>query len=283
MSFALRRAAGVLLGTGVFLSWGSWIGAQVDNPTIRVAPGTYAVAPGGSVTVPLEVGSDAPVTGFSLGVQHDGAQLAITRVRVGEDLQNLVGDDGLDERFFVVNRNPQGGPGFTAAAIFSVDDPDVFLPPDAFHSVLEVDYVAKAASSGSTVLKVTGGLGDPAVALVLDVEGGRAVSVSESESTILISVDFKRGDVDQDGDFAITDAVQILLYLFGGRGDIGENCLVSLDVDADGDVTLSDAPYLLDYLYRRGQPPPAPFPDCGQPTQPVPTEQVCKEHAACTP
>jgi mono/diheme cytochrome c family protein len=71
---------------------------------------------------------------------------------------------------------------------------------------------------------------------------------------------FRRGDAGGDGRLDVSDAIAILLYLFGGGG---AGCLDAMDADGRSDVELADAVYLLQYLFRRGAPPPAPFDACG--------------------
>ena len=98
--------------------------------------------------------------------------------------------------------------------------------------------------------------------------------MESSEVTVRISVPFKRGDTDQNGMLNITDAVFILRTLFGGQGS-GE-CPISLDTDADSKVLLTDAVFLLRFLFLRGLEPPPPFRECGQPTEAIPAELVCR-------
>ena len=72
---------------------------------------------------------------------------------------------------------------------------------------------------------------------------------------------FRRGDSNADGDQNITDAVQILNFLFlGGAGPL---CQKSADVDDSGTVQLTDPVRLLNHLFLGGPAPPAPFAACG--------------------
>ena len=71
---------------------------------------------------------------------------------------------------------------------------------------------------------------------------------------------FRRGDVNDDGDRNIADAVGALSYLFGGGTAPG--CLDSVDCNDDGTNDISDAVSLLDYLFQSGTQPPDPF-ECG--------------------
>jgi hypothetical protein len=71
---------------------------------------------------------------------------------------------------------------------------------------------------------------------------------------------FRRGDVNEDGDRNVADAVRALSYLFGGG--IAPECLDSVDCNDDGANDVSDVITLLDYLFQSGSAPPDPF-DCG--------------------
>jgi hypothetical protein len=72
---------------------------------------------------------------------------------------------------------------------------------------------------------------------------------------------FVRGDANGDGSLDISDPVGMLTYMFGGGAS---NCLDSLDANDDGSIDISDPVYLLGFLFSGGNPPPAPFPVCGE-------------------
>jgi hypothetical protein len=72
---------------------------------------------------------------------------------------------------------------------------------------------------------------------------------------------FRRGDVNGDARWNLSDAVQSLQYLF--RAGEEPSCLQALDCDDNGKIEIADAIYLLNYLFLRGLPPSAPFPFCG--------------------
>ncbi|MBN1421149.1 MAG: lamin tail domain-containing protein [Planctomycetes bacterium] len=72
------------------------------------------------------------------------------------------------------------------------------------------------------------------------------------------------GDLNQDGDLHISDAIAILGYLFGagpavlpcsGGPVATDGDLVLVDVNADGQTDLGDGVYLLSYLFANGPPP----------------------------
>jgi hypothetical protein len=73
---------------------------------------------------------------------------------------------------------------------------------------------------------------------------------------------FRRGDVNGDDALNISDAVKVLLYLFGGNPTL--DCFDAGDADDDGRITITDAARLLDFLFRHGPEPAAPGFACGE-------------------
>ncbi len=71
---------------------------------------------------------------------------------------------------------------------------------------------------------------------------------------------FTRGDANGDQSVDLSDAVRVILHLFGGRGI---DCADAADVDDNGRLDSSDAIGLLDYLFRSGEAPRPPFPGRG--------------------
>lgn len=70
--------------------------------------------------------------------------------------------------------------------------------------------------------------------------------------------EFRRGDFDIDGSLNISDAVQMLGYLF--LAGPPAPCADAADVDDSGALNIADAVTLLQYLFAAGAPPPAPGP-----------------------
>ncbi|MBI4603003.1 MAG: hypothetical protein HY721_13680 [Planctomycetes bacterium] len=67
---------------------------------------------------------------------------------------------------------------------------------------------------------------------------------------------FQRGDANSDRVVDLSDAVLVLLYLFGGSRT--PPCLDAADADDRGAIDVTDAIYLLAYLFTGGPAPPAP-------------------------
>src|SRR6185503_21069849 len=66
---------------------------------------------------------------------------------------------------------------------------------------------------------------------------------------------FQRGDVDVNGTMDITDAINILNFLF--LGGAGPTCLPLANVDGEGGVDLTDPIFVLQNLFLGGPVPPA--------------------------
>lgn len=80
--------------------------------------------------------------------------------------------------------------------------------------------------------------------------------------TTLGASQFRRGDMNDDGETNLTDAVTLLSFLFAG-GPLG-TCPDAGDANADGELALDDSVVLLTYLFANGPAPTFPGPDqCG--------------------
>jgi hypothetical protein len=88
---------------------------------------------------------------------------------------------------------------------------------------------------------------------------------------------FVRGRITGQGDLGLTDAIDILGYLF--LDGPGIECLDAADANDDGSIDISDAVRLLMFLFAQGDPVPDPFPDCG--TDPTPDSLGCRSYPAC--
>ncbi len=88
---------------------------------------------------------------------------------------------------------------------------------------------------------------------------------------------FVRGDANVSGEIDISDAIFILIYLFGGVPEV--TCLDAADVDDVEEVDLSDAIYLLMSLFKNGPGPAEPL-DCG--TDPSLDDLTCTSFSACS-
>jgi len=87
----------------------------------------------------------------------------------------------------------------------------------------------------------------------IDVEEKAAfIRVGSSEST------FKRGEVNNDGRFDLSDGVSVLNFLFRGQSI---DCEDAADTDDSGRVELTDGIRIFRFLFADGLPPAPPYPD----------------------
>lgn len=92
------------------------------------------------------------------------------------------------------------------------------------------------------------------------------------------SVLFRRGDVNQDRNINLADAIFILTYLFADGDEPA--CLASADTNADGkNLDLGDAITLLSHLFAETGPLAAPFTACGEDMSP--NALSCQAFNAC--
>ncbi|MBN1459430.1 MAG: dockerin type I repeat-containing protein [Armatimonadetes bacterium] len=72
---------------------------------------------------------------------------------------------------------------------------------------------------------------------------------------------FRRGDINADGEVNVTDPVALLDYLFAATD--APPCKDAADVNDDGKVEISDPVRLLGFLFLGLERPPDPFTACG--------------------
>ena len=98
-------------------------------------------------------------------------------------------------------------------------------------------------------------------------------------STTLTAAPFIRGDVNQDGEFDLADAVSIFSYLFSGEE--APACLDAADLNDSGGLDISDGIAELSWLFSGGPPPAAPWPECGE--DPTRDMLSCARFEECAP
>lgn len=89
---------------------------------------------------------------------------------------------------------------------------------------------------------------------------------------------FQRGDANESGRIDLSDAVNILGFLFLGSPE-SLGCEAASDIDGNGALNISDPIYLLAYLFIGGPEPGAPFSTCGRDPNPV---LGCAAFAPCS-
>jgi len=289
------------------LGFNARVGAQ-DSYNVHFRSAAVDGRDGGPVT--LEIGVDntpGEVTGFSFGAMHDPAVLTLEQVEIGPALQAVLGDGNSPEPdFFNVDTTPEGGAGFTIAMLFSASATNLVLPAGTDHHILNARYAIDAgATAAQTQVEITGDLGNPKVPVILDRSGFAQLPTGTATTTTVVRLsgeaaeNFIRGDVNQNGQLDALDTILTVDHLFGGgRLPAGaparENCLVILNYNGSmargergiedvRDIDISDMLGVVQFLFQNGAPPPAPWPQCGQPENPVSEDIACSASACSTP
>lgn len=263
-----------------------FVGGEL-NFTIAFDTQRVVVDPDEEITVPVYL-QNVPfeVDGFSLGVKHDGTKLELVDAVLGEGVTSILPDGSPDGDFFILDKQPANGTGFTVAIIFSADDSDVVLDPlEGPHRVLDITYRVKA-TEGSSMVEITDELGDPPVAVLMDLfgipQGQLPPATNPPPTELQVQVreghqPFIRSDVDQSGSLTLSDAIGVIRYVTGqslspGQEETRQFCLAAFNVDGSTsggretkpDIDLTDAIYLLTYLFLDGSQPAAPFKNFGK-------------------
>jgi hypothetical protein len=275
--------------------------AAQDAYNVHFRSSTVTGPAGSTVTLGIGIANQpSALTGFSFGVKHDATKLTLESVDIGPDLQAALGPGkNPDEQFFAVNKTPQGGTGFTVAIILSKDDKNIVLAPGPDHHVFNAKYKIADAATGDAKVDVTGDLGTPKVAVILDKNGTAQAPVGAGAITsAVITVQagpppFKRGDASQSGRYEVSDGIIILDYLFSGGtlpagASTRANCAIAMNFDGtvtkgtpgvedEADIDITDAITFLQFLFQSGPVPAAPYPACGQPAIRPSPDFECKE------
>ncbi len=145
------------------------------------------------------------------------------------------------------------------------------LPPGR-HEVLQLCFIPKPEAGTSRVcapIVFTDCVGLPGAPVLNGVTDATNTSVRLATFAGDVCGEerpFRRGDVNFDGAFDISDAITILRCQFlGGRCP---SCLDAADFNDDGRIDISDPTYLLNWRFLGGPSPPVPFPDCGMDPSP---------------
>jgi ELWxxDGT repeat protein len=117
-----------------------------------------------------------------------------------------------------------------------------------------------APGSGSSAPRLVTLAGDLLFFTAVTARFGRQLWVLPL-ATDIVDADFRRGDVNADGDQDVADAIFLLNFLFAGRA--GPPCLDAADANDGGSVNIADAVAILSHLFRDGGALPEPFEACG--------------------
>ena len=143
--------------------------------------------PGSSTNVPVVIGHDDPVLGFSYGATHDGAVLSPISISQGSALLPLNGGTGAE--YFFSDLVPANGPGMILACIFTFGGALDTLPPGQGQEVAVMEYsISPSATPGSsTAVDPSTALGSPPTNIVFTVVGS-SIFPSSAGGSVAIDV-----------------------------------------------------------------------------------------------
>ncbi|MEM7166233.1 MAG: hypothetical protein AAF581_12255 [Planctomycetota bacterium] len=231
--------------------------------TLNASDETGNVGSQVSVSVTLDhAGED--VEGFSFGLTHDSGIATLNSI--GEGAASLATNTAGGAAFFHSDSAPTlpagvNGGGFVGAVISLAPPFDVI--PAAMGSELAT-FTYDVILDGTTPVEFSGAVGDPAVAIIVSVNGGSQAPLNVAGSITGIAVVgdlFIRGDANDDGAVDVSDVVYLAKALFGvgpalacdNAGDTNDNDMLD---------AIEDPMFLLMYLFQGGVAPAAPFPTC---------------------
>jgi hypothetical protein len=213
-----------------------------------------------------------------VGISAKGSNTTSCTVRV--DRTTIVGeragikaDDKYDQPdakvlYFITNSIVQGSPNLAVETDYPPGDihfsysnlSDLSVPISAEHQISADPLFVNPAARDFHLQAASPCIdaGDPAAPP--DPDGTRADQGVFPFSQGAAAPRFLRGSVNGDAGIDLSDAVAILLHLFGGMSIACED---AADVDDDGGLNVTDATVLLDYLFRDGPAPPEPASTCG--------------------
>ena len=210
----------------------------------------------------------APLQGFEVVGTFDPSILQIQSVTYAE---SALVDTLVPEFWGPSLSNDPAEPYFYAGVIFDFKQEydGQTLPPSTnaqrlIHLVTNVSD--DAPQGGTTILELQNRVGPGELHNVFAIDGFGALPLLKSSVVTILEVDvlpqvFKRGDVDWNRDVDLTDAINILGYLFlGGTSPL---CLDAADTDDSGSVDIADSIALLGYLFTGATAPAVPYPNFG--------------------
>lgn len=224
--------------------------------------------------------------GWSLGIEHNPAELTITNDTYPTTAGTIAGDvndgglrnTGFEKTEIIDPDRNEGRAGLVSAVVLSFTMP-ITLNPNEDQSILRARYIIAEGAGGegfsSEINFVDGliGAGQP-VDTVLTVQGQTVTPSQVSGITIVHNEDacappgvvFQRADANNDDKVDIADPIFTINWLI--RNGPTPACIASADANDDGKTDLSDPLYTIAYRFQAGPVPPAPFPSCGQDATP---------------
>lgn len=252
--------------------------AQDCDANASITVGDTVGDPGEVVEVELRGRSVCEVIGLGMAIGHDQSRVRFLSAEPAPFLTVYAGNslfflaEGHDDRGFM-------SMFWTFDLGFGATIPPRSIPANTVLTKLE--YSILPGATGTVILRNEDlAYGFPRIPNNYLTED-RPISprlFSGSITVGLSGTEFRRGDVNADGDQDLADAIFILSYLFVG-GTRRPPCTKAADANDSGIVDLSDALHLLNYFFSGGVAPAFPFARCGP--DPTPDALSCASFPSC--
>jgi hypothetical protein len=233
-----------------------------------------AFEPVSETCVDVVLSHDLGITGGELGIAYDSSVIASLTAEAGSGLPagaTVAFESGLP----LTGCPPIGGVnrGLAVSWVNSQMGTNPSFP--AIRRVIRLCAELQPGATQCSSLRLVECIGEPG-ALVRNIvtdQLGQSHAILSSEVGQICpppagSPRFRRGDVNGDGIFDVSDAISSVLCQFRSIGC--PSCDDILDANNDGAVDVSDSVYLIAWRFGNGSPPPAPFPACGLDTVAAP-------------
>lgn len=218
-----------------------------------------------AATVFLDTRSNG-VTSWSFGLRHDPEVLTLLDTSCTDDqLRFICGTDAAEqlvEPFYLYSQvvGPDQGSeaGFISAVVLSFVAP-AHLPADRLNSLAKLTYRPGEIPSEGTMVRFSEGElrplpESPAVGIQIEVgfDSGGPATLEHGKLEIPFT-SFVRGDVNDSGLLEVTDAINLLNWMF--LGGLTPTCMDAADADDNGQLGLSDGINILIFLFGGGAAP----------------------------
>jgi hypothetical protein len=231
-------------------------------------PGFPAI---GGDTVTVVMHNAQTVQGWSFGVCSDPANVIGAATDIAGTATGAL-NDGAGPTFMALEVHDRG---VTMGVVIDQDDPADVLTLGSY-DLLQIQYEKGPDAQPFLPYPVDfcETLGEPPVAKIIVVVGHEVIPTTAGSSVIFAGLEFLRSDINNDRVVDTTDSIVLLEWLFLGRA--APPCMEAADMNGSRAVNIADPIYSLTHVLIGGDPPPAPYPDCGA----APFFFDC-EHSAC--
>lgn len=254
-------------------------GAGSNGYVIGISPAAAEVQAGAAFQTAATLSSDSSdgeIQGWSYGICHDETHYQLDSIG---DADTATVQNGAPAGF---NEIGTFANGYTQGVVICFTGCATVAAGTTI-SMTNGNYTAIGSDGDSSDIAYCDSLGIPPVAIAI-VTGGASLSPSTNSATITIvppppTLDFIRGDTNQDGGVNIADGIWLLAALFNAGSSY--DCVSGSDANDDDTVDAADAIYIFNYVFLGGAEPSAPFSDCGQEAGQQPED--CEESNWCAP